>query len=495
MGNQLARSSRATWPAYVLRWGRRAACIRFRSGEHEKAFRFQFVAGGRAQSGPFRFIMRRTYGTLPVRLPITARWVSRGIKSLSPLESTEMNRSELSFVPFATTVQRLQSLYLGWHHVFRCEAGWLAGLASYRHKFLLGRTLYEDAVNATNLRQRLAEVQCHQPERSEPPAIGAFATALSTAPSAEAVFVAVLRDLRETWMRAIYRHLEQTDPVLDWPSHHLLRHAKLDLQNTRDAFDALQPAINLNDAEAAWVARIVDLAEVALELKPECELPVPAAEEHWLAPPFAESAREPGRSVVPAHEVRAEAPPKSDALAYERYEFLNHAFELMFAESLATTIYETLEMPWEFHADLARQAWDELRHAEGGYRRCEQLGLPRDQVPQVNTNYAVRQTLDPLHRFCLMTLISEASGFRLKRERLKGYAADGNSESERFMAFDLADEGAHVSYGHVWVPIMMKQFHKVISLEELKERCKVFIQSGGYSFEEDRFTRSPVFAR
>ena len=38
--------------------------------------------------------------------------------------------------------------------------------------------------------------------------------------------------------------------------------------------------------------------------------------------------------------------------------------ELCAAELTARNSHEHPEMPWDFHVDMARQAWDEIRHAE-----------------------------------------------------------------------------------------------------------------------------------
>ncbi len=403
--------------------------------------------------------------------------------------------SAAAFVSFATTVEWLQNLYAVWHQLFRCAAGWLPAVPRLAHKFLLGRTLYQDAVQITQLRRRLAEMQCRQPDRSETEILREFREKLSSAPSADAFLKLAAIELRQTLLAAIEQYRQQTDAVLDWPSHYVLQHAALDLEEAILSFaNGPSSPVALDDRAADWVAAVREIAELALGLKKERTHPPLANRDQWPAPPFLESAREPGLALTPGKAVQKTAPPKSEPLAYERYEFMNHAFELMFAESLASIIYETPGMPWEFHANLARQTWDELRHSEAGYRRCEQLGLPRGKVPQINSNYAFRQNLDPLHRFCLMTLISEASGFPIKRERLKQYQASGNTEAERFMTFDLADENIHVHFGHVWVPILMKQSGEAFSLDELKERCKVFVQNSGYSFDEERFKKSPIFS-
>ena len=385
------------------------------------------------------------------------------------------------------TIDGLRRCYLVWHHLLRCEAGWLPAVPRFQHKYLLGRTLFEDSVHLTNLRKRLAELRCREPQRFESQPIQDFATHLVAAPSADAFLDFAMRGARTVLLEFIDRYVAETDPVLNWPSHHPLRHAQIDLREASRALDE-SPQAPLDATGAEWVKSLEQLARAALGMT-DAVTKLPEAPDAWPRPPFAESAREPGFAVVTLQDVQQKTPDRSATTAFEQFEFMHHAFELMFAESLASTLYESPEMPWEFHADLARQTWDELRHAEGGYRRCEQLGLARGDVPQVNSNYAFRQALDPMRRFCLMTLVSEASSFGIKRERLQTYNERGNTESARYMNFDICDEGAHVHYGHVWVPIFLKQSGQSISVDELKQRCETVVRSSGRTVGEEIFKK------
>jgi hypothetical protein len=392
-----------------------------------------------------------------------------------------------SYLSLDETTDQLRRFYLILHHLFRCQAGWLPAVPRFRHKYLLGRILFEDSVNLTKLRARLAELHCREPLRAEPKEIQEFASCIAVAPSADAFLALAIGELRTVLLEFLKQYLAETDPVLNWPSHYPIRHAQLDLESTIRSL-ASEPLPALDETAARWVESRKRFARTALGLRSEAANP-PPVQDDWPKPPFAESAREPGMPLTALQQVQQTAPPRTDAIAFEQFEFMHHAFELMFAESLASTLYETPEMPWEFHADLARQTWDELRHAEGGYRRCEQLGLARDQVPQVNSNYAFRQGLDPMRRFCLMTLVSEASSFGIKRDRLKSYIERGNIESERYMTFDICDEGAHVHYGHVWVPVFLKQSGQSLSVDELKQHCETVVRSSGRTVGEEIFKK------
>ena len=56
--------------------------------------------------------------------------------------------------------------------------------------------------------------------------------------------------------------------------------------------------------------------------------------------------------------------------------------ELCAAELMARNSHEHPEMPWDFHVDMARQCWDEIRHAEVHDRlMATELGLPLGRLP------------------------------------------------------------------------------------------------------------------
>ena len=171
--------------------------------------------------------------------------------------------------------------------------------------------------------------------------------------------------------------------------------------------------------------------------------------------------------------------------------FWNHTQEMQFAESLGETLYESAEMPWAFHYDLARHLADEIRHTRMGCTRLEQLGVPLTKYPMLLQNYAMRAQLDPMSRFCLMTLVIEAASFEKKRKNVEMFAAAGDDISARYETYDIRDEMMHVNFGHVWVPIMLKVYHDSRSVPELVQQCRDLLETanrgmaatpaGGYS--------------
>jgi uncharacterized ferritin-like protein (DUF455 family) len=145
---------------------------------------------------------------------------------------------------------------------------------------------------------------------------------------------------------------------------------------------------------------------------------------------------------------------------------------MQFAESLGAILHDTPEMPWAFHHDLARHCADEIRHTRMGCTRLAQLGENLRSFPMLLQNYALRSKLDPMERFCMMTLVIEASSFEKKRSNVKLFAEHGDTISERYESYDIRDEMMHVNFGHTWVPIMLRVAQDPRSVTVLVQHCR-----------------------
>jgi uncharacterized ferritin-like protein (DUF455 family) len=129
-------------------------------------------------------------------------------------------------------------------------------------------------------------------------------------------------------------------------------------------------------------------------------------------------------------------------------------------------------MPWAFHFDLARHCWDEIKHTRMGCTRLAQLGEDLRQFPMLLQNYSLRAKLGPVERFCLMTLVIEASSFEKKRANVKLFQEHGDEISARYESYDIRDEMMHVTLGHTWVPILLRVTQDARSVTDLVNHCR-----------------------
>jgi uncharacterized ferritin-like protein (DUF455 family) len=126
------------------------------------------------------------------------------------------------------------------------------------------------------------------------------------------------------------------------------------------------------------------------------------------------------------------------------------------AEVLGRNIYEHPEMPWEFHVDLARQCWDEVRHAVLYQKYLEEQGGKLGDYPVVIGNYAYRMALDFPHRLYDLHLRGERLGMPdLLRFREQAQAS-GDRRYQLLNDYVHADEVPHVKNGR-WLRWLLKE--------------------------------------
>jgi hypothetical protein len=218
--------------------------------------------------------------------------------------------------------------FSNYFHVLRelvhLAAGQLALEPRFEVKALLADHLYDDARATTKVRRRLGELRTPEPDAPSQE----LAALLDKAH--DAYLDTAYGELKPTLIAALRIHLKELDPIVDEPSlrvltqllHRQERHtAELPIEGARSAFDDLG----------------------ALPLRPH----VPRALR--VLPPVTEPARD---AFI---EIAGES-------GHAMHDLMDA--ELCAAELTARTSHEHPEMPWEFHVDMARQTWDEMRHAE-----------------------------------------------------------------------------------------------------------------------------------
>ncbi len=110
------------------------------------------------------------------------------------------------------------------------------------------------------------------------------------------------------------------------------------------------------------------------------------------------------------------------------------------------------EAPWALHLDMARQVFDEARHAEMLLARLEQLGGREGQGP---IDYKVWDTFQAVRglpaRLLVQHRIGEGRGLDACEQLRKSSEASGDVATARVFEFIMADEVHHVRAGHDWL--------------------------------------------
>jgi hypothetical protein len=244
-------------------------------------------------------------------------------------------------------------------------------------------------------------------------------------------------------LAAIRVHLETLDPVSDEPSLRLLR--KLAARQER----------HLEEMSIAGRAPSGgDLGTLPIALKGE-----PRALS--VLPPLGEPARDSFVEVTPegdpylASELYVNDPDVNHVpVEREEQRHFFHALmdaELCAAELMARNSHEHPGMPWDFHVDMARQNWDEVRHARlHDLLMKDELGCAWGDFPVGFSYFKSIYAYDLLGRLCLFNGTSEQRAMWRHSHRRKTLMELGQQRVALVFDYLLADEVPHVHNGVRW---------------------------------------------
>jgi Protein of unknown function (DUF455) len=336
--------------------------------------------------------------------------------------------------------------FSSYFHVLRelvhLSNAWLPLEPAFPRKYALGDHLHDDARSLTKVKRRLYELR-HPSDYPGAPGdeLGALLGRLDAADSPQAYVELAYGTVKPALLHAVRRHLGELDPITDEPSLRLLsqiaarqeRHiAELAVDESPAPFDDLG-ALPVHLREERPLLVLAPLDEPArdnfVEVTPEGdtylvdELYVNGAENHVPTEP--EEQRHFFHGLMDA--------------------------ELCAAELMARNSHEHPEMPWDFHVDMARQTWDELRHA-----RVHDI-LMRSELDCAWGDYPVGfeyfksiYALDLLGRLALFNGTSEQKAMWRHSHRRKVLVDLGQENVAKVFDYLLADEVPHVHNGVRW---------------------------------------------
>ena len=373
-------------------------------------------------------------------------------------------------------VDRLTALFALQRDLMRTEAAWLAGVPYWDAKLKISEHVLEDADHAEALLRRLHELKATSAEHKQVAGLEELVRDLAGAADGDEWLRGLYTRVKPWFAGRLEQYLGASDPLMDSPTHSIIDRMLGDLRRQIAWFSTFSP--QYSPWERSETEEWLDYVDKKLASAVIGEGGRAGAD----APPLP-GARTPFRGIGRVRRDstfrvsnKSELPREGATFAEKRFlVFYNHLQEMQFAESLCALLYETAEMPWAFHHDLARHMADEVRHARMGQTRLEQLGVKLAEVPMLTQNYEFRTHMDPLERFCLMTLVMEASAFERKRANVELFEKNGDRVSALYESYDIRDEMAHSNLGHVWVPILLRVYHDSRSVAEVTEHCRTVI--------------------
>lgn len=126
--------------------------------------------------------------------------------------------------------------------------------------------------------------------------------------------------------------------------------------------------------------------------------------------------------------------------------------EMSTAEVAAQCLCDFPEADWDLRMELARQVWDESRHAMGLYRRLKELGGHKGAFPVANFEWAVSSYLDSvIGRITVMNRTFEAGTMDLMAYIPDRWRENGDPQTAELLDAIATDEIHHVRFANHWV--------------------------------------------
>lgn len=373
-------------------------------------------------------------------------------------------------------LKRLQALEI---QSARLIGGWLPGVARWEVKHQLGVHLWQDASHSKELRTRLWELRVANPDRGLGDEIGRIVHGLASARE-DFEFIGGLYLVFKAELVAAYEHIAgHTNEVFDAPTIAILRRM-LPEKHAQVAWARREVPLMADDDSKreqlkrwqAYVRRLLQAAGGVMGSGP-----TPADAEPVALPPGY------GTMLLPFPQAHRDArfklnlagmplPAEEDVAAQVLFQFFNYTQEMQAVETLGSLLWETEGMEWEFYYDLARHCHDEERHSAMGEMRLRELGHTVTDFPNTVANYAWRQLIDPLRRYCVLTYVIEADSFKYKHKTYQQHLQRGDFQSAESVLWDIMDETLHVRFGQKWVPLLMQHYRYSGSLDSLVAECR-----------------------
>ena len=170
----------------------------------------------------------------------------------------------------------------------------------------------------------------------------------------------------------------------------------------------------------------------------------------------ASPAREPAFRVVTDQNQMHKAPYGTDEHRREQLHG-NVNEEMQSLEIAAQCLVDFPEESWEFRMCLARQCWDEARHAWLFFNRLVELGGYKGEFPVINQEWGVVCQFDSLAaRVAVQHRLFEGGSLDVFGEAVVIWAEQGDPKTAGIMDAVLADEIRHTQFGNEWLEGLRK---------------------------------------
>jgi len=137
--------------------------------------------------------------------------------------------------------------------------------------------------------------------------------------------------------------------------------------------------------------------------------------------------------------------------------------EIQSLEIAAQNVADYPDAPWDLRLELARQCWDETRHAALKYRELLARGGYKGEFPIANTEWAVVCIEPSLEgRLAIQNRSFEAGSLDSMRSEMAVFEALDDHETVAVLDALMADEVQHVRFANVWIKRLAERDPRVL---------------------------------
>lgn len=356
----------------------------------------------------------------------------------------------------------------------RTLAGWLPGVPEWEAKNEFGLHIWESADAADELRARLRELRCHQPERGISPVLETLANDLDHGQNTAEIIATVYLVVKKGLLEAYRNHPESTWADFDRPTvkviDRLIGITEKQVNWAEGFFADVQTRYENWGEWRDYIAGLL-AADGGVSGAGEKSTPPTRPGNHPLLLPWKECQRMPDWPIFDPN-VDIEPDRKTQPEAHREWRFKHYLNEMTAAETLGSILWMTPEMPWEYQHNVSRHLWDEIRHSQLGQIRVQQLGWKIEDVPQVVQIYNVMMTLPAVDQYALLTTVIEPNGMPEKTANREHWEEIGDEISAAAVSYDWSDENFHVRWGKKWTPVLLETYHYKETPEEIARRTE-----------------------
>jgi len=137
--------------------------------------------------------------------------------------------------------------------------------------------------------------------------------------------------------------------------------------------------------------------------------------------------------------------------------------EMQSIEIAAQSLADFPDAPWELRMELARQCWDESRHAAALLRRLKQMGGHKGEFPVIHYEWYITCVQDSLiARLAIQNRTFEGGEMDLLKVHAQMWRDAGDEVTAELLEAILPDEIHHVRFANVWMKRLAKDDPRVL---------------------------------